>query len=391
MMQDKRNEKQRGQSIVLVAIMMVVLVLFVAIAVDMSSAYSKRRTAQNAADGAALAGARRLASQINKDVFNDTAIKIDMNDFAEKNGVEDKGGALGDSLNLNVVGYYLDADGVRISNDPIGSTSVPEGALGIEAITYITAPTYFGGIIGLQGLPLQADAGTLLELACGGDCIVPIATHARPFTDTDLYTITVDCFNIWNGDGPGEFGWLNWSWQEENCELYPHYCVVPPEECHQDDCSSLCISKNLNPDRCSSGFIEVGDWVAGTTGVVNDVKVRNELEYYIGIKDDPDHPPHPFTTIVYTTTNGMQGCGPWPNGLHYQVAGFAQMQLLGYKLAQGVAYDPWIDPAECRALGEVPNDPNEGNRLTAKFLQWGGGEGGRCYAVGSLLAPRLIW
>jgi hypothetical protein len=152
----------------------------------------------------------------------------------------------------------------------------------------------------------------------------------------------------------------------------------------------LCISKNLEPDRCSSGFIQVGDWVAGTTGVVNDVKVRNELEYYIGYPD-PYVAPNPFTTVVYTTTNGMQGCGPWPNGLHYRVAGFAQMQLLGYKLAQGVGYDPWIDPAECKALGEEPDDPNDGNRLTARFLDWGGGEGGNCRVLyGSLLAPSLV-
>lgn len=389
---ENKAQGQAGQSIIIVAVAMVALVLFAALAVDISSAYVQRRTAQNAADGAALAGAAKLAYQINRRSYSDSEIKIHMNVFAERNGVADTDGVNSNVVNDNLEGYYLDGDGDRISEELIGSTTVPPDALGVEATAYITAPTFFLGLLGVDGLPLSAEAASVLQQACGAECVVPIATHIRPFTDTVEWDITVDCFNIWNGSGPGEFGWLNWSWQQEHCEEYPYTCPVPPEECHQDDCSAKCLGQNLNPAQCSSGFIAVGDWVAGTTGTVNDIKVRDWLEYYIGDPDDENKPPQPFTTVVWDYVHeGQQGCGPWPNGLHYRVAGFAEMQLLGYKLSEGQEYDPWIDPEKCIALGELPGEePNTGRRLTARFLKWGGGETGNCYAIGTLLAPQLI-
>src|SRR5215210_5473266 len=46
----------RGQAMVLIALCMLALVAFVGLAVDGGSLYLQRRTAQNAADGASLAG-----------------------------------------------------------------------------------------------------------------------------------------------------------------------------------------------------------------------------------------------------------------------------------------------------------------------------------------------
>jgi hypothetical protein len=391
MMEEKNMRHESGQSIVLVAVAFLGLILFVTIAVDIGNAYVQRRTAQNAADGAALAGTGELALQINADLFNDAQIKTAMNDFAERNGIEDKGGTLADALNLNVVGYYLDEGGERIANKEVGAGSVPKKAWGIEAITYITSTTFFGGIVGLDGLPLDATAAVVLGKTCVDDCVVPIATHDRVFiTSTDPYS---PCYNIWNGTGPGNFGWLNWSWQA----LYGDP-ATPPEDCRQDDCSAQCLGQNLLPEDCNSGFVAVDDWVAGTTGVTSDVKVRKALDHYIDNLI-------PFTVIVWHEIycgDGQtseecegaegQGCGPWPSGLHYRVKGFARMQLLGYKLAEGEgnAHDPWVDPLQCVPLGEVPgDDPNAGNRLTAKFLPWTSGQGGGCQAEGTVYGLRL--
>jgi hypothetical protein len=354
---DEEKQRQEGQSIVLVAIALLALVIFTAISVDVSNAYANRRLAQNAADGAALAGARRLAYQINTNSFSDPMIKIEMNDFGERNEIEDTDGVPANAVNANVEGFYLNEKGQRTSNTPIGSGTVPNDAWGIEAITYITAPTFLGGVLGLDGLPLQATAKVILERACGAACVVPIATYAIEFTST------ATCYNIWNGSGPGNFGWLNWSWQENFCDT--------------DDCSSPCLVDNLDPATCRSGFIRVGDWVAGTTGVSSDSKIKNLLKYYI---DTPEE----FTVVVWDKTNNQSGCGPWPNGLHYHVAGFARMQLLGFQLSQGPGYGH--DGTGCVTLGVPPND---GNRLTARFIDWVGGEGGNCKAVGTLRAPKL--
>ena len=105
------KEEQQGQSIILVAIALIALVIFAAIAVDISNTYVHRRTAQNAADAAALAGARELARQLNTFEFayefNEDWIKTDMNDFAERNGTEDTDGTAGNAVNTNVTGTLL--------------------------------------------------------------------------------------------------------------------------------------------------------------------------------------------------------------------------------------------------------------------------------------------
>ena len=65
-MEENNERRQHGQSIVLVAVALVALVIFAAIAVDVANTYVHRRTAQNAADAAALAGARDLGRQLNE-------------------------------------------------------------------------------------------------------------------------------------------------------------------------------------------------------------------------------------------------------------------------------------------------------------------------------------
>lgn len=407
-MNEKDTERQRGQSIVLVAVAVVALVIFVAIAVDLSDAYYHRRTAQNAADSAALAGGGELARQINRDARNDQRIQAEMNNFAERNDIEDTNGILGDHVNTNVEGYYLDRDRNRISQ--VGSGYVPNDVWGIEAITYITSPTYFAGIMGVNGLRLNADARVFFGAACGVGCVVPVATH----TDTIAYVAPTDgytpCINIWNGDGPGNFGWLNWSWQIAN----PAGGAAPPAtECKADDCSSNCLADNLDPfDECLSGWIQVGDWAAGTPGVTDDSKVRRWLNEYIGIEekkyDDGVYDPiefvvpvwgpgynenypmtDPYEVVSGTITDGS-GCGKAtdPTTLHgqfYNVVGFAKMQLLGYELSEGKAYDPpppgWPDFSytECITVGIRPE--KSGNRLTAVFREWVQGAGGTCDSV----------
>jgi hypothetical protein len=360
--------RQQGQSMVLVAVALVVLVLFVAIAVDASDAYLHRRTAQNGADAAALAGGRELGQQYNSQLYSSSLIKTDMNSFAEKNDIPDTGGSPADILNNNVVGYYLDEEGNRLSEDPIGSPAgdaVLTEARGIEAVTFITAPTFFGGIFGLDGLPVQATAAVVLQPPCGASCVVPIATYTMTFTAAEG-----TCYNIWNGDGPGNFGWLNWSLQGAVCGQNEDRCNVP------------CLVDNLTPGTCESGLVRVGDYVAGTTGDKSSGQLRQVLDYYI---DTPEH----FTVPVWEVTNGEQGCGHPNGGLYYRVAGFAEMQLIGYQLSQGLGqiYDPIQDPSTCVTLG---SEPQGGNRLTAYFIRWVEGEPGNCDAGGSLLTPRLV-
>jgi len=79
---EEKSRTEHGQSIVLVALLMGVLLLFVAIAVDLSNAYAHRRQAQNAADSAALAAAGEFGLYLNGEMTGDTGIGAAMRDYA---------------------------------------------------------------------------------------------------------------------------------------------------------------------------------------------------------------------------------------------------------------------------------------------------------------------
>lgn len=425
-MSENRFAKERGQSLVLVAAAMVALVMFVAIAVDVSNAYYHRRTAQNAADGAALAGVSRLATGINKkNAMLDGAIKADMNDFAERNGIEDTNGTLADRYNNNVEGWYVDTSGNRLPGVlEVGLQpspgKVPAGAYGIEAIAHITAPGFFAGIFGVDGFPLQARAVSLLKQACTADCVVPIVTQKDTLFDENG-PMTGSCFNIWSESElgePGSYGWVSWSWQETVCQDGSRTCPLVEQGA---GCDTDNLGNNLHPENCASGYIQVDDWVSNTPGIMNaNNQVLCYLDYYLGIWRDPkdcgvsSDVPQPFTIVVYDGTNADNNTGtcnvmndptqPSTGGLHYRVAGFAKMGILGYLLSQGGKnvtaqidnpefyglpsdFDPLTD---CVTLGA---EPHSGNRITALFLEWveDFNSSDACYdPTGTLLsAPRL--
>ena len=382
--QDGDSDRQKGQSLILVAVALVVLVLFAAIAVDASDGYFYRRTAQNAADAAALAGGRSLAQQASAGAYDGDAIKASMNGLAEQNDIPDTDGTPANAENNNVVGYYLDQDGNHLTESPIGTPggdALAGESWGVEAVTYITAPTFFGGIIGLDGIPVQASAAVMLQGACAASCVVPISAYKMNFSG-----IEGQCYKVWNGSGPGNFGWLNWVRQnEDNCT-----------------CSATCTEYNLNPDTCRSGLISVGDYIASDSGVSNASGIRDWLDYYRGVWPEI-HPPVPFTVPVWDEVLGGAACNP--NGQAYRVAGFAKVQLIAYKLSGGPTHGDV--PEGCIELEppcdlddpDYPNccDPDDNqckykdrNWIAVSFIEWVEGLPGNCDPYGSLLVPRLV-
>lgn len=405
-MNEKRSANERGQSLILVAASLVVLVMFVAVSVDLGSAYWHRRIAQNGADAAALGGVAEMALEINhRNKRVDLSIQAAMNDYAERNGIEDTNGSLADADNSNVEGWYVDMSGNRVVVNGVEvmvgqapQARLPDDAYGVEAITYIDAPAFFGGIFGVSGYPIQARAVSLVREACGADCVVPIVTRMDVLFDAEGELLTNSCFNIYseseNGE-PGSFGWAGWTWQEAACEDGSRPC---PIDQGTNPCDTPTLTANLNPINCASGYVMYDDWVANSTGIANSSNVLCYLDYYLGLRDDDcsfrEVPyPVPFTIPVYDYTNvgyydegKPAACGghvapgdlddPSLWGLHYHVAGFAKMQILGYMLAQGSTVDiaqianpedydlpADFDPLrDCVTLGVPPHD---GNRITA--------------------------
>jgi hypothetical protein len=428
LMTDREQVPQGGQSIILVAVALVALVIFVAIAVDTSAGYYSRRTAQNGADAGALAGAQELGAQLSEIApSSDAVIQATINEFAEANDIEDTDGAQGDTANKNVEGCYLAANEKCIA--PVGGGAVPKQAVGLLVTTHITAPTYFGGIVGLDGLPLQAEAAVLFDVACTGEaCMLPIAIHTMDDPLVEPIFNPGDCYNLYDGSGSGNFGWLNWSLQSPKDGEYTYSCLDPflyslgytEGLTLPGDCSVDCLDINMDPnycDRVDGDTIAVGDYVGGTTGVKTGDKVLGRLQEYIG------PPPIPAKIVVYDDVKGKGGCATLTNnnGLRYHVAGFACFIITGYRLSTGngmvkcdldqnqvlqcqysdesnLLYPPnsCSDyPGECYVEDNkgdlVPCDWETGefNRITGYSVSCLGGTAGKCKAVGNLLAPHL--
>jgi Flp pilus assembly protein TadG len=413
------DERQGGQSIILVAIMALALVALAAMAVDLSNAYFFRRTAQNAADAAALAAAEELAWQRNhpSEMKSGSAalIKAAANDLAERNGIEDTDPNEA-WINNNVETYYLQGNTQPLP-DPFPTKKNDktwEFAFGVKAVTYITAPTFLGGVLGWDGYPVSAEAAVSLNAnPCGVTCVKPIATYV--FTDDDsgngrfetgedppwavwatsghTETLPFECYNIWNGEDSGNFGWLNWSNQD-----------LPCADPTKNPGSEECLASDLDPDYCV-GYISVGDEVNGTTGVKTSVNVEWELSRYIGrpeMIDDPYWYPKSFIVPVFTTTIDVGG-----SNAMYIVAGFAEFQLIGYDLSYNNAdpnpnsfplptYDPWVSPTLCtnvfqNGVTEPLTIPVEYTRLTAYFKNFVDPSAlvGDCNSEGTVTTIRL--
>jgi hypothetical protein len=394
----------------------------------------------------------------------DVQVKEAMDDFAERNGIA-RLDTDGDGLNDNVEGWYVDSSGNRLPGPEVVGEQpgnyLPDGAWGVEAIAHITATAFFGGIFGAKGYPIQARAVSVVKLSCSTDCVVPIVTHYDTLFDNQDNAETGRCFNIWtesydecdlDHDGeiddpddcpgnPGSYGWVAWTWQEAACQDPSMPSRPCPVEQGNDPCSSETLATNLLPDNCASGFVTKGDWVANTTGIKNaDEGVRCMLDYYLGMGDSScdisSSVPLSFTIVVYDGTNvsyfeneNPAACGgavktgelgdPSAWGLHYQVAGFAQMQILGYELSQGnnetvsaqITDTDWLSntldwddsPSNKVDLSDGfdpmvdcynPPGQQSGNRITAFFMDFvdSYSSNNDCYDPWSTMraSPRLI-
>jgi Flp pilus assembly protein TadG len=156
MEEDRRNE--RGQVLVIVALAFVVLLLFAGLAIDGGALHFSRRRMQNAADAAALAGARVLSDAIceSEDGSDpaDAQVAAAVWDYAERNGVTSQ-------TNLEAHYVRFEASNTVVEFDPpviVGGGTIPNGASGVIVTTTVTQTTFFMTIVGQDETLASADA-----------------------------------------------------------------------------------------------------------------------------------------------------------------------------------------------------------------------------------------
>src|SRR5436309_13033194 len=124
------------------------LIALLGLGVDGGSLYLHRRTMQNAADAAALAGARIMATG-NR---SSATIRAEIDNYATRNSVS--------SPATNVTSCNTDASRARIGGAfTAASGNAPANALGVEVITTMQPPLFFIPIVGVNSLQVKGDAG----------------------------------------------------------------------------------------------------------------------------------------------------------------------------------------------------------------------------------------
>jgi len=170
--------EQRAQALIIMALAMVVLVGFLALAVDGANAYAQRRLVQNAADAGALAGARALA--------------------------------VGESPEAAAVEYAVGRNGADWAEVTVQGQTV-------TVVAGRSFPSFFARVLGWPTMSAggQATAGYGRPRVMRGQGFFPVAVHSESFQVGQSY-------QIWDDDKEpddppegvivgGNRGWLNFN------------------------------------------------------------------------------------------------------------------------------------------------------------------------------------
>ncbi len=195
---NKRDlQQQRGQSILIVAVALVVLLIFGAFAVDLSFAYFQRRSMQNAADASALAGARALGmwqSDPAAPPLTDGELFLTIQEYAARNKAK------------YVDAYYTGAGGVRLNPIlPGGGNLVPKsGAIGVESHAATDFSTFFARIMGYSLIASDASANAMYGSATAAKYVSPVGVRESLVDVGAEFTL-----QDWNQvTGRADTGWL---------------------------------------------------------------------------------------------------------------------------------------------------------------------------------------
>ncbi|MBX2998860.1 MAG: tandem-95 repeat protein [Caldilineaceae bacterium] len=217
-----------------------------------------------------------------------------------------------------------------VDDDPISVVSISQPVTGTATlhadgtVTYTPATGFRGTdhfTYTISDGELSATATVIVHVVLPPVIVCklyPIALHAATVAGATPGAALPDVFN---GTGPGNFGWLSWTGNPNTPTLVNN--LTPPGGSHT----------YVNPHDPADTLISTGDWVRGSPGVANAKPVRDALDALLGQE------------IVVPVWDGAQGQG---NNAQYRVADFARIRITGYQLpGQNRISAVWLGRAFC--------------------------------------------
>jgi Flp pilus assembly protein TadG len=210
----KESRRPQGQIIVLFAVSLTAILLMVGVVIDGGYGLEQSRSAQNASDFAALAGARIVAESIAGNTLDgtDANVKAAIVASLHVNGsATPTFGAPNDPV-------YVDSSGNTVGL--VGSGAIPTSTVGVRLSSSRSWRPFFLGIAGINSWTASAGATAKGGYAAGGPaggvfpigiaqaffdgrqpCAGPVSTD--PSSPCHVQHLTPGTLNV-----PGGFGWL---------------------------------------------------------------------------------------------------------------------------------------------------------------------------------------
>lgn len=305
----RQLRRARGQSIPLLALMIVVLIGMVALSVDVGRTFSEERRAVAAANAASLSAmntyVRRPAGTTNTVIYDSIVNSL------RSNGID-----IENNPNIRMEAYYLNARGEPIEG---GARITRDGTVAPDNVAYIQVnlegdvDTFFARVVNQDQLPIAATAyagtcpptdgvypiGVNNEYINGNEFRNPGDANGDGVPDNNWQRITSGTYRgytkmrlyLADNNVPGGFGWLRWldgrgasgananSAQELELALTgtgtlsKGFMEVTPWPA-----TNLPRPANY-PER--PGELNVGDWVYGSSGFTASNDRRAALDAHI--------------------------------------------------------------------------------------------------------------
>ncbi|WP_322511971.1 vWA domain-containing protein [Chloroflexus sp.] len=383
--------RARGQSIPLLALMIVVLVGMVALSVDVGRTFSEERRAVAAANAASLAAMntyiRRPAGTTNTVIYDSIVNSL------RSNGIE-----IENNPNVRMEAYYLNArgepilGGARITRD---GTVAPDNVAYIQVNLEGDVDTLFARVVNQNQLPFAATAyagtcpptdgvypiGISNEYISGNQFRNPGDANGDGVPDNNWQVLQSGAYRGYTkmrlypaeNNAPGQFGWLRWldgrgasgananSAQELEMALTgtgtlsKGFMEVTPWPAPN-------LPRPANyPER--PGELNVGDWVYGSSGFTSSSDRRAALDAHIANG----------TRMVLPIYDVVVGQG---SNAAYRVVRFGLFVLTEYGRERSRPYMDFIflgDPdRQGTACSATPPPPENANvvRLTGSVELW---------------------
>jgi hypothetical protein len=315
---DKHSSNERGQSAVLITLLFVSVVAMLGLVLDGGNAYLQRRRMQNAADGAAFAGAIKLANPGTLTGRNlECAIRFEIEKFATSNGASGPTPAPNcGTNNTNVIAQFIDENANPLGY--IGAVgSVPSGSKGVSVTVKSTFNTFFLGVVNVSNGAANAGAKASFAFLQAPEDVQPLSIPCNRTALRDCFTFN-QRYDIYEGAGSGSFGWLSWNGQTD--AGYVEEMLNP----------SLNMSRGYTDPKgiCPAGGLAASNngvpcWVRGLTGVTNSSGNKTQLDAW-KVRGAAGKP---MIIIVYDTSEGSG------SNTVYRIKGFAAFVLEDYNLS----------------------------------------------------------